>query len=112
MGEGHHADERQIGDAARRRHRDGQLVNPEKGLEDEQIGTATRQDRCLLRVRAWDHRAALGLVEVEHTRQRRDRPRHQNVTPRDLPRLARQLDRCGVDLFGEVADPAAIHARP
>ena len=112
VGEGHHTDDRQIGDAAGRRHCDGELIDPEKGLEDEQVGASPRQNRGLLRVGRWNHCAAFGFVEIEDPGQRCDRPRHQHVTTRDLARLARELD-CGrIDLFSTVANPSTFHARP
>ena len=112
VGEGHHADEWQVGDASGRRDRDSQLVNPKESFEDKQIGAAASEDCRLLRMRRLDHRATLGLIEIEDSCQRRNRPRHQHISARDLPRLPRQLDRGGIDLFSEVADPATIHARP
>ena len=112
VGKGHHGDQRQIGDAPHRLHRDRQLVDPEEGLENQQIGTAAGKDRGLFGMGHRDHGPPLGFVEIEHTGQRRHRPRDQDVLPRDFARLARELDRGGVHRLGEIADPGALEAGP
>ena len=101
-GEGEQTDQRKVADLTNRLDRQRELVKAKKGLEKEQIGAAPGEHLRLFRVAGGDDPGPVRLVEIDDPGERPDGAGDEAVDPRDLARLASELDRGGVGRFDEV----------
>jgi len=90
--EGQRGDDRQARDAANRFDRGFELVQVVEGLDHEKVDAAAVQQGSLLREELDSLVRRDGQVA-----ERSDRARDEDLTARDLARLARQLHACAVD---------------
>src|SRR5262249_10003543 len=97
--EGQQGDDRERRDAANRGDCDLQLAQVVEGLDEEQVDPARVEDLRLLRKELESH-----VFVVSDVAERTARPGYEYLGTRDLPRLARDLHRLGVDALDLVLE--------